>query len=155
MYREVSDGIAHGGIEYYLPLFFDSTATLLDYLPDETILFAPADHAQILDMAWQEIHERYELCSLDPERPVLRPEESFSNPGDIADKFSVLGNITYSSQSVRDSDASLNLPVRLPPALRIEARYEDAARALVEFLNTHDGRVLFSADSPGSAREYL
>jgi len=149
VYREVSDGIAHGGIEYYLPLFFDSTATLLDYLPAGTILFAPADHVQILDNAWQEIHERYELCSLDPERPVLRPEESFSDPGDIADKFSALGNITYSSQSVRDSDTSLNLPVRLPPAIRIEARYEDAARALVEFLNTHDGRVLFSADSPG------
>ena len=149
VYREVSEGIAHGGIEYYLSLFFDLTATLLDYLPDGTILFAPADHAQILDKAWQEIHERYDLCSLDPERPVLRPEESFSDPGDITGKFSALGNITYSSQSVRDTDASLNLPVKLPPAIRIEARYEDAARALVEFLNTHDGRVLFSADSPG------
>ena len=149
VYREVSDGIAHGGIEYYLPLFFDSTASLLDYLPDGTILFIPADHPQILDKAWQEIQERFELCSLDPERPVLRPEESFSTPADITDKFSVLGNITYSAQSLRESDVSLNLPARMPPAIRIEARYEDAARGLVEFLNSHDGRVLFSADSPG------
>ena len=29
VYREVSDGVAHGGIEYYLPLFFDETASLL------------------------------------------------------------------------------------------------------------------------------
>ena len=36
VYRDVSDGIAHGGIEYYLPLFFPTTATLLDYLPAAT-----------------------------------------------------------------------------------------------------------------------
>lgn len=158
VYREVSDGIAHGGIEYYLPLFFDSTATLLDYLPGETLLFIPADHAQILDKSWQEIHERYELCSLDPERPVLRPEESFSAPQDISAKFSALGSIAYSSQSLRESDVSQNLPARLVPAVRIEARYEDAAQTLVEFLNTFDGRILFTADSAGrreSIREML
>ncbi len=33
VYREVSEGIAHGGIEYYLSLFFETTANLLDYLP--------------------------------------------------------------------------------------------------------------------------
>jgi transcription-repair coupling factor (superfamily II helicase) len=158
VYREVSDGIAHGGIEYYLPLFFDSTATLLDYLPGKTLLFIPADHAQILDKSWQEIHERYELCSLDPERPVLRPEESFSAPQDISAKFSALGSIAYSSQSLRESDVSQNLPARLVPAVRIEARYEDAAQTLVEFLNTFDGRILFTADSAGrreSIREML
>ncbi|HAO32849.1 MAG TPA: hypothetical protein DCQ84_07855, partial [Candidatus Competibacteraceae bacterium] len=32
-YREVSAGNAPGGIEYYLPLFFEQTATLFDYLP--------------------------------------------------------------------------------------------------------------------------
>ena len=30
VYREISDGIAHGGIEYYLPMFFDSTASFFD-----------------------------------------------------------------------------------------------------------------------------
>ena len=149
VYREVSDGIVHGGIEYYLPLFFDATATLLDYLPDGAIVFVPYDHSQILDNAWREIHERYELCSLDPERPVLRPEESFSAPLDIAEKFAALGNISYSSQSLRESDGSLNLPAKLPPPVRIQTRYEDASRALVEFLNSFDGRVLFTADSPG------
>ncbi len=149
VYREVSDGIAHGGIEYYLPLFFESTATLLDYLPDGAVLFVPAHYSQILDKAWQEIHERYEMCSLDPERPVLLPEESFYQPADIGDKFSAHGTIAYSSQSLRKSRSSLNLPSRLPPAIRIEARYEDAARALVDFLKSHKGRVLFTADSPG------
>ncbi len=149
VYREVSDGIAHGGIEYYLSLFFESTATLLDYLPGGTVIFRPNDSSQILEMAWQEIHERFELCSLDPERPVLRPEESFSEPGEISERLAAFGNIVYSSQSLRESDTAVNVPARLPPAIRIEARYEDAARALVEFLSTYDGRVLFTADSAG------
>ncbi len=149
VYREVSNGIAHGGIEYYLPLFFESTATLLDYLPDGAILFVPADHSQILDKACQDIHERYELCSLDPERPVLLPNESFSKPEEIGKKFAAFGNIAYSSQSLRESATTLNLPTKLPPAIRIEAKYEDAARALVEFLKAYSGRVLFTADSPG------
>jgi transcription-repair coupling factor (superfamily II helicase) len=61
VYREVSDGIAHGGIEYYLPLFFDSTATLLDYLPGDCAVFAPHALESILEQAWAEIEERYQL----------------------------------------------------------------------------------------------
>ena len=149
VYREVSAGIAHGGIEYYLPMFFESTSTLLDYLPDDAILFVPADHEQILDTAWQEIHDRYELCRLDPERPVPRPEESFSNPDGLNKQFDSFGLIRYSSQSLRESGSDHNMPARLLPALRIEARYEDAARTVVDFLQSFDGRVLFTADSPG------
>src|SRR5690606_19876793 len=32
-YRDIGNGIAFAGVEYYLPLFFDETATLFDYLP--------------------------------------------------------------------------------------------------------------------------
>ena len=43
----------------------------------------------------------------------------------------------------------MNLPTRLPPALKIEARYEDAAGALMRFLDSFEGRVLFTSDSAG------
>jgi transcription-repair coupling factor (superfamily II helicase) len=33
MYRDIAEGAPPAGIEYYLPLFFDATATLFDYLP--------------------------------------------------------------------------------------------------------------------------
>ncbi len=35
VYKDVGNGIAPAGIEYYLPLFFDETATLFDYLPPD------------------------------------------------------------------------------------------------------------------------
>ena len=81
VYREVSDGIAHGGIEYYLPLFFETTVGLVDYLPPDTLVLAPHDIDGILSQTWTEIGERHELCSLDAERPVLTPAESVSARG--------------------------------------------------------------------------
>ncbi|MDP1166159.1 hypothetical protein, partial [Klebsiella pneumoniae] len=31
LYRDIGEGIASGGIEYYLPIFFEQTATVFDY----------------------------------------------------------------------------------------------------------------------------
>jgi len=149
VYREVSEGIAHGGIEYYLSLFFETTASLTDYLPQDAVVFAPTDLRQVLDQAWQEAIERYELCSLDPERPILEPHESFSDSSVISEKLQAFHCISYSAQSLTGTEATVNLPTRMPPAIRIEARYEDAAQSLMQFLGTFRGRVLFTADSPG------
>jgi hypothetical protein len=41
------------------------------------------------------------------------------------------------------------LPARLPPALRIESRFDDPASALMQFIDNFDGRILFTAESPG------
>ena len=38
MYRDIGNGIAGNGIEYYLPLFFDEMATLFDYLPEDAVV---------------------------------------------------------------------------------------------------------------------
>ena len=149
VYREVSEGIAHGGIEYYLSLFFESTASFSDYLPAGTVVFAPTELRQILDLSWREVKERYEMCSLDPERPILEPHESFNDSAIVAEKLQKFRNIAYSAQSLTESNGTINLPTRLPPAIRVESRYEDAARSLMQFLGTFDGRVLFTADSPG------
>ncbi|MGH6623114.1 MAG: transcription-repair coupling factor, partial [Burkholderiaceae bacterium] len=38
VYKDIGNGIASAGIEYYLPLFFDETATLFDYLPRDSVI---------------------------------------------------------------------------------------------------------------------
>jgi transcription-repair coupling factor (superfamily II helicase) len=154
VYREVSDGIAHGGIEYYLPLFFEATASFTDYLPTNCVVLAPAGLEALLDQFWAEARERYELCSLDKERPILSIEETFIAPDTIPGQLAAFPGIRYTSQSLAAAHGKLNLDTRLPPAMKIEARYEDAAAALIAFLKEFDGRVLFSTDSPGR-REQL
>ncbi|MGZ8339048.1 MAG: transcription-repair coupling factor, partial [Telluria sp.] len=43
VYKDISSGIASAGIEYYLPLFFEQTATLFDYLPQGASLALVGD----------------------------------------------------------------------------------------------------------------
>jgi transcription-repair coupling factor (superfamily II helicase) len=149
VYREVSDGIAHGGIEYYLSLFFASTATLFDYLPDRCAVLAHEGLETLLAQAWAEIEERHELCRLDPERPILSPDETFFTPDSILSRLLDYPTFIYSAQSLSERAGHLNLPTRLAPALKIEARYEDAAGALMRFLDDFGGRTLFTTDSAG------
>ena len=154
VYREVSDGIAHGGIEYYLPLFFDKTASFFDYLAARSVLFLPAGLDALLASFEAEIAERFELCSLDPERPILAIDETFIATDQVKAGLARFAGIRYSAQTQIEGSGTRNLDTRLPPALKIEARYDDAAAALVQFLDTFDGRVLFTSDSAGR-REQL
>ena len=154
VYRDISDGIAHGGIEYYLPLFFDETATLIDYLPGHCVVIAPDGLGEVLEMAWSEIRERYELSRLDAERPILKPNETFFSVEDVLGRLKEHPQTLYSAQSLAERKGYTNLPTRLPPALRIEARYEDPAAGLMRFVEDFEGRILFTAESAGR-REQL
>ena len=150
VYREVSDGIAHGGIEYYLPLFFQATAKLLDYLPAACPVLYPDGLDTLLDQATDEIHERYQLASLDPERPILTAAETFFSRDDVREALARRPVASYTSRKLAASD---NFAVQMPPALRIEGRYENAAAPLMAFLDTFDGRVLFTADAAGGREQ--
>ncbi|MFM7708676.1 MAG: transcription-repair coupling factor, partial [Gammaproteobacteria bacterium] len=88
LYRGVSEGLAPAGIESWLPLFFDSTDTLFDYLPPGAVLLdLTPDRAQALQRAWAALRERHaDLCG-DIERPLLAPEELFVEPEALETAF--------------------------------------------------------------------
>ena len=129
--------------------FFEETAGFFDYLPDTTIVLAPDHLDTVLEQSWEEIEERYELCRHDVERPILKPDESFISPDLVHERLRALRHLRYSNQTLEDVASNVNIASRLPPAMRIEARYEDAALPLQNFLGTFDGRVLLTAESPG------
>src|SRR5690349_14546727 len=88
IYKDMGNGVATAGIEYYLPLFFEETATVFDYLgPDATVVL----HGELepaFQRFWQDTRDRYRLVQGDPERPVLPPETLFLN----AEQFFVRSN---------------------------------------------------------------
>jgi transcription-repair coupling factor (superfamily II helicase) len=79
IYKDVSKGIAPSGIEYYLPLFFDKTATLFDYLPDNATLCLHHNVDDAAQQFAQDAASRYNLLRGDPQRPLLEPHELFLN----------------------------------------------------------------------------
>ena len=77
VYRDIGNGIASNGIEYYLPLFFDQTATLFDYLPPESAIVMHGEVQQALLAFRDDAEQRYRFIGNDPERPALKPQEIF------------------------------------------------------------------------------
>jgi transcription-repair coupling factor (superfamily II helicase) len=77
LYKDVSNGIMPAGIEYYLPLFFEQTATLFDYLPANTTLLLHGDVPVALGEFWSDLQGRYKMLGGDRSRPVLPPKDLF------------------------------------------------------------------------------
>jgi len=80
IYKDMGAGLATAGIEYYLPLFFDETATVFDYLGQDATLVLHGELQAALQGFWQDTCERYRLLQGDAERPVLPPETLLLNP---------------------------------------------------------------------------
>ena len=78
IYRDVSNGVFPAGIEYYLPLFFDSMSSIFDYLSDQNTIFVQASNIdEPMGTFWQELSERHEQHRHNIDRPILAPEELF------------------------------------------------------------------------------
>ena len=83
IYKDMGNGVATAGIEYYLPLFFDDTVTVFDYLGADATLVLHGDLETAFQQFAQDTRERFRLAQGDPERPVLPPEALFLSAEDF------------------------------------------------------------------------
>ena len=157
IYRDIAEGAPPPGIEYYLPLFFDATATLFDYLPGNTIVAAETDVQGAAAQVFAEIASRHAQRAHDAERPILEPAAVFTPAEEFVQRLASLRRIELSRVELDPLTQSLpyqNFATRAPPGLRIDARSDEPARELARFLNDFQGRVLIAAESAGR-REML
>ncbi|OGT55558.1 MAG: transcription-repair coupling factor [Gammaproteobacteria bacterium RIFCSPHIGHO2_12_FULL_42_10] len=84
LYQDMSEGRYAPGIEYYFPLFFQETATLFDYLPNNTTIVYVEGVKQKAAQFWQEIQSRYEAGRHNLSKPLLLPDQLFLMPDWIA-----------------------------------------------------------------------
>ncbi|MCY4264470.1 MAG: transcription-repair coupling factor, partial [Gammaproteobacteria bacterium] len=83
IYQDVGEGIYSPGLEYYLPLFFEELSTLLDFLPESTIICRAGDLKVAGDIFWSDIQKRYQDRYTESHRPVLQPEQVFVPIDDV------------------------------------------------------------------------
>jgi len=83
IYKDVSNGVAPAGIEYYLPLFFEQTATIFDYLPKSAAVCMHGEVHAALTEFWRDAHSRHQLLQGDRTRPLLPPAEIFLSAEDF------------------------------------------------------------------------
>ena len=144
IYKDVSKGIASGGIEWYLPLFFEQTATLLDYVSPDALLCLHGNLDQAAQNFWTEAQSRYRLLAYDPERPILPPERLLIKAEDF---FGATHNYARIQLSI---EAATGLP-----ALDIERRAEHPLHKLQDFVDRYPGRILIAAESLGRRETML
>ena len=147
IYRDVSNGIAPAGIEYYLPLFFEETASLFDYLPQDALLVTQSDVPGAIADFWRDTRSRYNLLQGDKARPLLPPENLF-----FSDENFFVAARTYGRLQLNITGSELAAP--LPP-VAVDRRAERPLAALQAFIENFPGRILLLAESPGRRETLL
>ncbi len=150
VYRDVSNNVIPGGIEYYLSLFVEETATLFDYLPGDCCLVESEDAHDAIEAFRLEVEQRYELLRHDIERPLLPPDELYLTGPELDQAFGASARVELQrSEALESHTRSVNYATRALPDLQIKARTEHPASALQNFIAGFSGRVLICAESAG------
>ena len=152
IYKDIGTGVATAGIEYYLPLFFDETATVFDYLGEAATVVLHGDLEPALNHFWQDTRERYRLVQGDPERPVLPPDALFLS----AEQFYARVNqhAQLALRTAVDEVADSSHFVRLGDLTVVRGAEDPLARLKTHIRNSQQ-RVLVLAESDGRRASLL
>jgi transcription-repair coupling factor (superfamily II helicase) len=151
VYRDVSTGVAPAGIEFFLPLFFERTSHLFEYLPPNSVVVDINDAASSAPMLWSGIVERHEQLRHDRYRPILDPAEVYLPPDELLQAFSPWPKVLlHTFEWPPETEGPFqNFPTAVPPQVRIDARAEQPAAELVSHIDASAARILIAAESAG------
>ena len=155
LFQDLKAGAAPAGIEYYLPLFFENTATLFDYLPEGTLPILGEGVSEAMDHAWRGIGERYEQLRHDLERPLLPPAELWLPPDALRERLNRGARVEVCGEGHPRRAEAAALGDQSAPDLPLAVRDSQPAAALKSFLARYPGRVLVAADSAGRREALL
>lgn len=155
LYQDISEGICTPGIEYYLPLFFEKTATFFDYLPKETLVISVNDTHKKAEEYWHEINLRYDQRSHDITRPLLPPQHIFIPTQDIFYQVQQYSNIRIRTDAATEIESNdFIFSADEPKNLTVDHKSATPLQELQKFLMNYSGRILFCAETAGR-REVL
>jgi transcription-repair coupling factor (superfamily II helicase) len=153
LYQDLRQGLHPQGLEQYLPLFFEQTESLLDYLPNKPLVVIQQGVEAAAETFWSSTAERWEQRRYDVERPVLEPAELYFDAGGLTGKLGQYDPVRLLEPSATATPA-VSFDTGPAPDLHIHDRGHEPAAALLGFVRTFPGRIVFAADTTGR-REVL
>jgi transcription-repair coupling factor (superfamily II helicase) len=138
IYKDVSNGVAPAGVEAYLPLFFDATATLADYVPENAHWVMHGDVSAAAESFWKDLKSRHGLLRGDRDRPLLEPRELYQP---VEDFFVAVKERPRLELASGFADAL--------PAIDVDRRSVEPLARLKSFVDGFEGRTLVVAESAG------
>ena len=152
IYKDIGNGVATAGIEYYLPLFFEETATVFDYLGSDATVVLHGDLEPAFQRFWQDTKDRYRLVRDAPDRPALPPESLFLS----AEQFYARAN-HYAQLAIRSTveDVAENAQFQKLDEMAVVRGAEDPLARFKTHARNTAHRVLLLAESDGRRESLL
>jgi len=147
--QDLKEGVAPAGIEYYLPLFFERTASLFDHVPANALVVLDTGWEPAAEQLLAQCTQRWEQRRHDIERPVLPPEDLWLRLDELRAALNRHVRIEQVPPEHPRFEKGLAFDAQPAPNLPLAAKGEAPAAALRAFLSSYPGRVLIAADSPG------
>ncbi len=158
IYYQVGKGMMPGGIEYYLPLFFEQSATLFDYLHPDTLLMMHGDLAKACDFFWSDVNERYEQLRYNLSRPLMAPSDLFLRNEELFGALKQWPRITIEQNAKEQKAGVTNYDTRTIGDIAIKSQnkvpWATLKQRVADWQNS-GSKVLFSAESQGRRESLL
>ncbi|NMM07127.1 transcription-repair coupling factor [Polaromonas sp.] len=152
IYKDMGNGVATAGIEYYLPLFFEETATVFDYFGSQATVVLHGELEPAFQRFWQDTKDRYRLVRDAPDRPALPPESLFLS----TEQFYARAN-GYAQLALRASieDVPDNAQFQKLGEMAVQRGAEDPLAGFKKHARNTAHRVLLLAESDGRRESLL
>ena len=154
IYKALQNGRVPAGVEFYLPLFFEQTATLFDYLPQNVTLAWHEGAHDAAESFWAEVRERYEERSGDLEQPPLGPEALYLPADALFGRIRDHAQVSFDASDAPRRGQTVSFATAPLPDLEVQTRAQDPLARLRAFIEQGHGRTLLCAESAGR-REML
>lgn len=158
IFHDVNSGIMPAGIEYYLPLFFDDTATIFDYLNENTLFLTLGDLTQATDFFLADVNERYEQHRWDPLKPLLPPGDLYLRIEELNAHLKNWPRINISFEHIENKSGVVNYAIEKIPDIAINAQIKVPHIKLKEQTKQwleNGTKILFCAESAGRKETLL
>ncbi|ADZ91824.1 transcription-repair coupling factor [Marinomonas mediterranea] len=142
IYQDISSGLMPGGIEYYLPLFFEETDCLFDYLHSSTCIVRSKTVNDYIASSLLDIKSRHESLNYDLERPILTPKEVFLEDSEIFAELNKFAAAVFDEEGTNDVFSTI-------PELTVNSKLDNPLESLSKFLQSQNLPILICAESAG------
>ncbi len=158
IYKDMGAGVATAGIEYYLPLFFEDTATVFDYLGEAATVVLHGDLEASFARFWQDTKDRYRIVQTDPERPALPPEALFLSSEQFYAQSNRYAQLALRPAAADAQEATAFAELAPMPMVAAQRGADDpllALKAHIEQAKGQGQRVMVLAESSGRQSSLL
>ena len=145
IYQDVVQGVSPAGIEYYLPLFFEETDSLFDYLPNDALLLTEP-LSDVIEDFWGRVQARYENLRYDVLRPILAPSDILLPPAEMFESLGRFARVELHEEARGGMDL---IEAAGLPEVVFNDRQGTPLAALNSHLEATAGRAIIMAESVG------